>query len=119
MVTQTGPMMIVRKPVTREALEWQGDNLLAVQAFMFPSSPLFHPKTNSVLDEKVSIITITTRNAEHELKFPTLGAQFMQLVVRPGDWIYRDGESFAVVRKGDYDAEWAEHVDNPVVTGRL
>ncbi len=121
MVT-TGTMKIVRSPLVREALEWTGDNLLVVQQFMQPHSPLFFQRPVGDADKlaygpSVPTLTITTRNLEHELKYPTLGRQYSTVEVRPGDWIYREGESFAVVRKGEFDAEWAPQVVNPIITG--
>ncbi len=101
-------MKIVRQPLVREALEWTGENLASVQQFMYPHSPYYHqePAETFRSGAYVPLLQIPVRNAEHELRFPNLGPQFKQEIVRPGDWIYKDGESFAVVRKGEFDAEW-------------
>ncbi len=103
MVTQ-----IVRRPVTRAALEWTGENLASVQQFMYPHSPYYHlePAETFRSGAYVPTLRVPVRNAEHELRFPTLGPQFSQIDVRPGDWLYKDGESFGVIRVGEFDAEW-------------
>lgn len=117
----TGPTMIVRTPLSREALEWNGENLRDVQAFMWPHSPLFHVASTKDGREPVSIygaatvptLRITIRDREQELKYPTLGQQFSVCDVQPGDWIWRDGDAFAVIRKGEFDAEWVRQGPAP------
>lgn len=61
-----------KKPVVIEAVNWNGDNILEVMAFMHPVEPIYMGKQFSNADELIGIETLEGL-----------------MVARKGDWIIR------------------------------
>lgn len=107
---------ITRKPLTRDAIEWTGENIREIQAFMFPHSPQLFIKPPSAKEfEPLQVgkhaLRVTVFDSDATARYPSLGPQFATSEVYPGDWLYQRDGAFAVVRKAEFDAEWERNGD--------
>lgn len=93
------PQTYVSIPTTVQALQWTGDNLAAVQAFVAPASPLRKPDNPSHLQIAVFDATATAT-------YPSLGRQYKTVSVPTGVWIIKRGEyeDIEVLTAADFEA---------------
>lgn len=107
---------ITRAPLTiSDAVQWTGDNLGELQAFMLPHSPYFHGPITIAPDEKVfrggesgPKLEVPTRDLGQERQYPSLGRQYKKEYLHVGDWLYRDeGQDFGIVREKEFAREWS------------
>lgn len=81
------PMQFVSHPVVIEAMQWNGPhNLRAFQEWLAPVSPMYRPPNGGYEDTKPTI-TVPCYDAHQTLLYPSLGKQFKEMKVHPGQWV--------------------------------
>ncbi len=123
-MTATPGTEIIRKPTVQTAVQWTGENIAEIQAYMQPSSPLYNFFPPELMGKYMNLgrpadsLQILVRDTENEAKFPNLGPQFRIATASVGDWISKVADSvFVVIHADEYAREWVPVVANPLVAG--
>jgi len=86
---------IQRKPILYSAIQYTGpDSIPAIQIFVTPQSPGYR----HAADAKDRQLTVAVRDAKSETAWPSLGKQYLNVVVPVGAYIVKgeDGELIVV-----------------------
>jgi len=94
------PISVMRRSITaRGAIQWTGDNLIQVQHFCLPQSPMTH-------GEKDLAVQVLDRLSMK--KYPSLGRQLTMKFVERGGWLLRGPDDELTVWTAEEFAEqWA------------
>src|SRR5215510_7688124 len=83
------PERFISRPVRVVAIQWLGDNVRAVQDFVWPASPFYAPCWTSVMGAVAAQLRVRVRDELAEEKYPALGPQWKEIDVPLGSWIVR------------------------------
>ena len=78
------PDAFVSRPVRVRAIQWTGDNLRAVQQFVWPASPFYAPPAGVDHPPK---LRVRVRDEVAEEKYPALGPQWKEIDVPDAAWV--------------------------------